>query len=133
MMTPEREKASETMDDDNKQTKKTMKWLIAAVVLMALVLVTALASLGVSGHLRGSGSERETDSSKSETIHTEAANDTATNPPQPPLPSHLKTMPNVGFLLSGYDILFGNPLPTSASGVLTSDPGFRLPGTYCFY
>ena len=39
----------------------------------------------------------------------------------------LKTMPNIGFLLSGYDVMFGNPLPTLAWGVLTSDPGFRLP------
>ena len=31
-------------------------------------------------------------------------------------------MPNIGYILRGYDILLGNPMSTTAS----TDPGFRL-------
>jgi hypothetical protein len=56
----------------------------------------------------------------------EAAEDAGDLGPPPSL-AGLGTMLNVGFLLSGYNLMLGNPVPTSESGVLTSDPGFRLP------
>ena len=121
--------------EDTKKMSKTIKWLTVAVILLVLILVVSLAGLGASGNLRGKSSETESDSSKNEMIPAEPTlspqqgkeEELITAAPQPTLPNNLKTMPNVGFLLSGYDILFGNPLPTSASGVLTSDPGFRSP------
>lgn len=36
-------------------------------------------------------------------------------------------MPNIGFLLRGYDLMKGNPTPTSSDGVAKTDPGFQLP------
>merc|ERR1712096_381202 len=34
------------------------------------------------------------------------------------------TMPNIGYLFRGYNLMFGNPLPTEGANV---DPGFRQP------
>ena len=34
-------------------------------------------------------------------------------------------MPNIGYILDGYDIFYGNPLTTGTSAA-TPDPGFRL-------
>jgi hypothetical protein len=35
------------------------------------------------------------------------------------------TMPNIGYLLAGYDIMYGNPMPTDGQALV--DPGFRQP------
>ena len=34
-------------------------------------------------------------------------------------------MPNIGYILDGYDIFYGNPLTTGTSAAIP-DPGFRL-------
>ena len=44
--------------------------------------------------------------------------------PQQHLNATANAMPNIGNLFKGYDIMYGNPLPT---GQLVVDPGFRQP------
>lgn len=96
-----------------------VKVALALSIALIVCLTAALVGLGVSRKLRGGNN----DTTEENALDT--GNESDTDPP--PHLAGLKTMPNVGFLLSGYDIMFGNPLPTSAFGVLTSDPGFRLP------
>jgi MAC/Perforin domain len=119
--------------DGSKSPKRFTTFAFVVIAFLVVCLTAALSALAVTGSLRGNGN-------KGETVVQQNSNELSNNGPEkeeeeekldatsPPfIPSTKDTMPNIGFLLAGYDIIYGNPLPTSASGVLTSDPGFRLP------
>ena len=123
----------ETENDEKK--RNFTRIAVVACALVIICLVTVLIGLSASGNLRGTDRVEQDLTSpveganKNETDIKDTISDTTDSSDENPvnIPDGLKTMPNLGFLLSGYDLMFGNPLPTSASGVLTSDPGFRLP------
>lgn len=46
------------------------------------------------------------------------------NDPSKP-PEGTTTMPNIGFLFAGYDLMRGNPIATGVGGVVTNDPGLK--------
>ena len=112
----------------SRQSRKKFYAIVAVVVVAVVIAVAVAVSTGGSGGDKNDSNQSQATLDDKQTQSGELPTESpASNACESGDAATLETLPNVGFMLSGYNILKGNPLATSTNRKAGSDPGFAQP------